>query len=138
MFMNSTQSNETLERRRVFNRARLLDEVALQIHAAMEREGLSRAQLADKLGVSRPMITKILNGSNNFRLETLADIFLAFGLAAHIELDQDVARVHTPEVLQQHENPTECYSIDEYRSIGENTSDDADLICSILADAQVA
>lgn len=88
--------SESEEMRRLFNRERFLDEVALTVYAAMEREGLSRSELAARLGVSKPMVTKILSGANNFRLETLADCLFALGYAVHLDVDRDAARIHHP------------------------------------------
>lgn len=45
-----------------------------QISVALERSGLSKTIFAEKLGVSKGRITQILDGSNNFTLETLAKI----------------------------------------------------------------
>jgi transcriptional regulator with XRE-family HTH domain len=45
-----------------------------QIFLALERSGLSRTDFAAKLGVTKGRITQLLDGSNNFTLETLARI----------------------------------------------------------------
>lgn len=39
--------------------------------AQMEDNGMNRTNLAEKMGVSNPRITSMLNGSNNFTIETL-------------------------------------------------------------------
>lgn len=52
----------------------ILLEVARRISDAMEKQGVSRAELARKLGVSSAYITKVLRGHENFSLQTLARI----------------------------------------------------------------
>ncbi len=54
-------------------------EVAEEIHSAMERAGVSRAELARRLGTSPAYVTKILRGSANFTLESLARLAYALG-----------------------------------------------------------
>jgi transcriptional regulator with XRE-family HTH domain len=52
-------------------------DISEQIYLAMEREGLSQTELAQKLGTSRAYITKVLQGNANFTLESLAKFALA-------------------------------------------------------------
>jgi len=42
-----------------------------KISKTMKKKNMSRSQLADRLNVSPPAVTKILNGSSNFTLKTL-------------------------------------------------------------------
>ena len=55
-------------------REELILDVAETIISLLERSGLSKADLASRLGVSRAHVTQILNGSRNMTLRTLADI----------------------------------------------------------------
>ncbi len=57
----------------------ILLEVARRISNAMEEQGMSRAELARKLGVSPAYITKVLRGHENFSIQTLARIAFALG-----------------------------------------------------------
>lgn len=54
-------------------------EVAEEIYTAMQRAGVSRAELARRLGTSPAYVTKILRGSANFTLESLARLAHALG-----------------------------------------------------------
>jgi transcriptional regulator with XRE-family HTH domain len=45
-----------------------------QIAVALKHSGLTKTQFAEKLGVSKGRITQLLDGSNNFTLETLVRI----------------------------------------------------------------
>lgn len=49
-------------------------EIAEQIYLAMEQHKISRANLAERLGNSRAYVTKILQGTANFTLESLTKI----------------------------------------------------------------
>ena len=49
-------------------------EIAEQIYLAMKRQGVSNAELARRLGKSRAYITKVLQGSTNFTIESLTTI----------------------------------------------------------------
>jgi transcriptional regulator with XRE-family HTH domain len=51
----------------------------------MELQGLSRAQLARRLGTSQAYVTKVLRGNVNFTLATLVKLGQATG--AHVRLD---------------------------------------------------
>lgn len=57
-----------------------------QIAVAMQEQGVSRAELAERLGVSRAYITKVLGGSTNMTLRTLVRLALALGLVPEVSL----------------------------------------------------
>lgn len=52
-------------------------EFALEIRRAMLREDISNAALADRLGVSRPTVTKLLRGDANVTIEAMVKAALA-------------------------------------------------------------
>ena len=81
------------ERTRFGNQARFLEEVSEGIRALMESEAKNKAWLAATLGRSRPFVSKILEGSHNFTLETLADVCLALGRGVHITLGESAAEM---------------------------------------------
>lgn len=47
---------------------------AIELKRVMERDGLSNAELADRLGVSRPMVSKVLKGDANLTIETMVRV----------------------------------------------------------------
>jgi len=55
----------------------LILDINEQICAAMDRQGVNRRELAQRVGVSRQHITKLLNGSVNVTLRTLVKIACA-------------------------------------------------------------
>lgn len=53
----------------------------------MEEIGISRSELADRLGKKKPQISKLLRGNNNFTVETMVEIADALGCnyRSHLE-----------------------------------------------------
>jgi transcriptional regulator with XRE-family HTH domain len=64
-------------------------EFAMELKRAMEREGLNNAQLAERLGVSRPMVTKLLRGDANVTIETMVKAARRLGGKLFIRLVRD-------------------------------------------------
>ena len=56
------------------------------IVSEMERRGITRAELADRLGKTRSCISQYLNGSRNLTCRTLADIAYAINCKPHLVL----------------------------------------------------
>ena len=54
----------------------LILQVALHIEELMEEQGVTKAELARRLGVKRAYITQLLDGTN-MTLKTMADVVLA-------------------------------------------------------------
>ncbi len=52
----------------------LILDVTEKICESMERKKINKTDLAEKLNVSKPAVTKILNGSSNFTLKTLLSL----------------------------------------------------------------
>lgn len=78
------------------NRARVLEEISQGIADLMTKEGVSRSYLADRLGCHRSLISKVLGGSHNFTLQTLADISLAMGRGIHFTFGPDPQEMRWP------------------------------------------
>jgi transcriptional regulator with XRE-family HTH domain len=57
----------------------LIMEVTEFLCYLMEREGVSRTELAERLGKSKGFVSQILNGGRNLTLRTLADIAEVLG-----------------------------------------------------------
>lgn len=73
----------------------LLIEIGEDIAFLMEQQGLTRSQLAERLGVSRAYVTKILNGNPNLTIKTI--LKLADVLAQDLEINFKIKR----EILAQ-------------------------------------
>lgn len=59
----------------------------------MEEKGVSKKDLAERMGRSPSWITKILSGENNFQIKTMARVARALGAVVHICLAPENARV---------------------------------------------
>jgi transcriptional regulator with XRE-family HTH domain len=67
-----------------FQRERLANEVTELISRVMREQKVTRAELADRLGKSRPFVTKLLRGGSNMTIRTIADVFHALGLSLRV------------------------------------------------------
>jgi transcriptional regulator with XRE-family HTH domain len=56
------------------------------IDARMEEIGINRSQLANRLGVSRAMVTKMLRGNTNFTVRSLVELGRALDCRLSIQL----------------------------------------------------
>ena len=59
---------------------RMSRSVSLAIVDYMQENNLSRAQLANKLGISQQYLSRILSGMENLSLKSLAKIEIALGI----------------------------------------------------------
>jgi len=69
--------------RRLLNQESLILEATELICELMQRQGISRRELADRIGRTRGFVSQLLNGSRNMTLRTLAD--LAYALDHRIQ-----------------------------------------------------
>ena len=60
-----------------FQEETLLVEMASLIYRTMQKRGITRSELAERLGVTRGRVTQYLGGELNLRLRTLANILTA-------------------------------------------------------------
>lgn len=84
------------EYQRVSNQARFLEETSHGLFELLQKSKKNKAWLSRRLGCGRPAITKAFEGSNNFKLETLADISLALGRAVHVVWGVDLTEMRFP------------------------------------------
>lgn len=67
---------------RLYQQEQLLLNVTEHMCKIMKEDGVTRSQLAKRLGVHKSRITRVLNGENSLTLSTIADIFTALGRKA--------------------------------------------------------
>lgn len=65
-------------------------EITEQIYAAMERQGITKAELANRLNKSRQYVTKMLQGTTNLTLESLYRIVQALNCTLNIEIEPKI------------------------------------------------
>jgi transcriptional regulator with XRE-family HTH domain len=61
---------------------RLILDVTEMICELMNEAGVSRAELAARLGTSKSHVTQLLAGNRNFTIRTLSDVLVALGSRA--------------------------------------------------------
>jgi transcriptional regulator with XRE-family HTH domain len=81
-----TELTKDEEGRRLLEQERLILEVTESIANVMEEHGISRTELAKRLGKTPAFVTKLLRGDNNFTLRTLSDVFFAMDYGARLTL----------------------------------------------------
>ena len=87
------RQTETPEARRRYEEERLILWTTEAIWKAMDEQGLTRAEMAEKLGTSRANITQLLSGSRNMTLRSLASLAFACEMRAKIRLEELTASV---------------------------------------------
>ncbi len=78
--------NEDPEFAKLSAQGNLIMEVTEKICEVLERENLSRKELAEKLGKTKGFISQLLNGGRNLTLRSIADILHVLGYKAQIIL----------------------------------------------------
>lgn len=69
-----TRQQKDAESRRAYEYERLTVAILDEIYEAMERSGLTKADVARILGTSRANVTQIFAGSRNLTVKTLSDL----------------------------------------------------------------
>ena len=75
------------ERDRLIAQEALVFDVTEALCRALEARGMSRAELADKLGVRPSEVTQRLSGGRNLTLRSIADMFLALDYTVQIQAE---------------------------------------------------
>ncbi len=88
---------KSLEALREFQAERLAMEVTELIYQVMDDTEVTRAELASRLGKSRPYMTRLLDGNTNMTVRTIADVFAALGRSVRV-VHQPLS-VYTPRLL---------------------------------------
>jgi transcriptional regulator with XRE-family HTH domain len=66
--------------RKILEQEGLIFHVTECVAEAMQEKGITKAELAARLGRSRAYVTQLLNGTANMTLKTIADVFTAMDL----------------------------------------------------------
>ena len=84
------------EARRLYEEERLILWTTEEIAGVMVDQGISRADIAERLGTSRANVTQLLSGSRNMTLRSLARLAHACGMRAAIHFEELADSVFTP------------------------------------------
>jgi transcriptional regulator with XRE-family HTH domain len=74
--------------RRDFERELLFGEVGETVGALINELGITQRQLAERLELSESRMSRILGGTGNVTLKTLADVGAALGLRFHLTAEE--------------------------------------------------
>ncbi len=85
---------ETAESEPDFVYEQLLLDVNERILTAMERAGVRKADLAERLGTSRAYITKLLGGPENLTLKTLVKVAMALNSKVELRIHEIAPDAH--------------------------------------------
>ena len=89
--------SQSPERMKHFHSVRLETEVTELLCEQMEKQQVTRAELARRLGFSPPYVSKLLSGNTNMTLKTISDLFYALGRSVRI-VDRPLD-VHSPRLI---------------------------------------
>jgi transcriptional regulator with XRE-family HTH domain len=92
------RSIETSEGRKESERARIWLEATENLCALMQHEHVSQVELARRLGISQAYVSKMLSGTQNLTLATLADAFHVLGRSLRISYGPPSDSVHVQRV----------------------------------------
>ena len=67
----------TPEERKLFQRERTIMEITEMLCRVMKEQNVSRAELADRLGMSKGSISQMLSGGRNLTVKSISDILFA-------------------------------------------------------------
>jgi transcriptional regulator with XRE-family HTH domain len=95
----TTYEEMLLEDSRGLQQEELILEVTEAMAQALRSSGLTKTELAERLGKSKGFVSQILGGGKNLTLRTLADIAGALGCKVQVELKPEkahpVAYIHS-------------------------------------------
>jgi transcriptional regulator with XRE-family HTH domain len=78
------QGDQNMDRAKLYQFAQLELEVTELLCELMEKNNVSRAELARRVGVKPPYVTRILRGQTNLTLKTVRDFFFALGRSVRV------------------------------------------------------
>ena len=79
------QITNTPEKMRLYQQERTTLELTELICEVMEKQNISKAELARRLGRSQGYITRILDGQINLNIRIISDIFTALNRTLHFK-----------------------------------------------------
>jgi transcriptional regulator with XRE-family HTH domain len=72
---------------RIYQQESLIVEITETVYELMQRKGMKKKDLAEKLNVSQSQITQLLDGSANMQLRTISDILFTLGSKLKLEIE---------------------------------------------------
>jgi len=117
---------------KTFAREELVYNVTEDILVALEDLGISKKELARRLGRSRSFVTQVLSGARNMTLGTLSDICFSVGASPRVTLTIDTTKtregfqwenerigVKTDQLIFQSKNVIDCRNHHVWENLNE-------------------
>lgn len=79
-FYAETESSETRAYEHALDIEFIVHRIEFIVHRGMKRLGLSKSELANRMGISLQSLSKLLNSQPNMTLKTIAKFELALGI----------------------------------------------------------
>ena len=80
----------------------------------MQENGVNRAELAKRLGVSRPFVTKLLNGNPNMTIKTMVHLAHVINCNLHLDICPKYVQPKTLCVIPNSDNYKEFHLKGEF------------------------
>jgi plasmid maintenance system antidote protein VapI len=80
----------SVKNRRLLRQEELILAAGIALCELLEREGVTKTELAKRLGCTKGFVTQILAGDTNLTLRTIADVADALGHRVHVNLHKGV------------------------------------------------
>ncbi|WP_295584640.1 helix-turn-helix transcriptional regulator [uncultured Lamprocystis sp.] len=78
---------------------------AVCVERRMKQQGISKTELAHRLGTSQAYVTKILRGDSNLTIKSMVELAAAVDGALHLHLTPRYARVQWLGIVQNEPEP---------------------------------
>jgi transcriptional regulator with XRE-family HTH domain len=100
--MNTSTVNDMNdpEFRKLLAQEELILEVTETIRELLEKDEISRKELASRLGKSKGFVSQLLNGGRNLTLRTVADILHVLGYKVALQPDKLVTHRRSSNVIE--------------------------------------
>ncbi|MTI14206.1 helix-turn-helix domain-containing protein [Sansalvadorimonas verongulae] len=80
---------ESTENKALLDEETLILEVTEQFWENMNQQGVTKAELARRMGVSKAHVSKLLDGSNNLTLRKIANMATALSMKLNVSLEPE-------------------------------------------------
>jgi antitoxin component HigA of HigAB toxin-antitoxin module len=80
-------ANDNPENAKLVAQELLITEVTEAIWEVMENAGITKSELASRMGATKGYVSQVLNGARNMTLRTLSDICFALGRQPQIRVE---------------------------------------------------
>lgn len=96
--MKSLKTSETTKKKNDYGFETAKRDFSAELNRLFKESGMTRVDLATKIGSSPAYITKVFRGNINFTLKSMVKLVGALGGELHIKITPKRSKTHTVEV----------------------------------------